>query len=758
MNPTEAPTLPLDRLRKLDPRARAAAVLELVEAGSCQGSEADVALLALELAAPSAGPSSILTTADRVRVVAGSWLRRTVGRKRTVSPEETRDLALRALVLLRGALTAEMQRLVFVSGEDRWPELGVHLAELAVGADALPRPAARTLGRCLAAFAEAHPGPALAGAAATLLKSDDRETLLAVDRAFHAFAGVVAEGGLDVASLGDVLTDLADAAWAYPDHRRRGPVDACIALADDGISRRLSPAAEVASAYARVRRVLVDRAHPAHGAALSALRRSTEPSLGPRAWRWMASEDLAAAAMERVANPQSERDAAAMLSAWHLLARPARARRLSMIEQPPGAALAASGGAEALRGWASGARVGLAHAVRVWVSGRAAVPRADAARAALEPLMADRDEGVRLMSLRACDARDLPDYAFDASGVVSRGAVLRWSAIGADGGPRAAGSGRARPADVARARTLTRLVRSPHAATRAVAVQEWERVWPWRPSSAASRAAAAAWRAGDAAGFDAAVRARLDGARAGAVAEAMDAVMLVRALRLAPVFEADLVALCGLGGEGASRLVATAVAALGGVGGVGGVMGDGAAAAIRRAADHDDARVRANAVEALRPGALDDEPGDAGVAGVGGAAWLVEVKPTEHHRVRANALRVVLGRGGGRRYEPAAVEGVHAMLTDDRAMHRLAGLWLAERALCGLGRERLGPRWDSLSRRVATMSDDAEPRVRARAKRCASRLLVELRRTWPGAGRPAAVEVGPARRTGGLGAGVEVGV
>ena len=115
---------------------------------------------------------------------------------------------------------------------------------------------------------------------------------------------------------------------------------------------------------------------------------------------------------------------------------------------------------------------------------------------------------------------------------------------------------------------------------------------------------------------------------------------------------------------------------------------------------HPDDRVRANAVEAIAR-RNPDEP----VV----RAWVENEVP----RARANAVRarVVLAK------DAKGAEALSKMLSDERRSHRLSGLWVAERA--GM---------TGVSERVAELArTEREPHVRARARRCARRLLAEMR-------------------------------
>ncbi|MCA9299573.1 MAG: HEAT repeat domain-containing protein, partial [Phycisphaerales bacterium] len=138
--------------------------------------------------------------------------------------------------------------------------------------------------------------------------------------------------------------------------------------------------------------------------------------------------------------------------------------------------------------------------------------------------------------------------------------------------------------------------------------------------------------------------------------------------------------------------------------------------------DHPDPRVRANAVDALAR--LDRR----------GLPDAVEsMVDDDHHRIRANVIRASLASRGElkRIYEPAAVDALRAMLRDERAAHRLSGVWLAQRVLAGEGRARVGQAWGALASTItAIANEDTDVGVRQRARRCAKRLHQEVRHAW----------------------------
>ncbi|MBZ0170959.1 MAG: hypothetical protein K8E66_01130, partial [Phycisphaerales bacterium] len=147
----------------------------------------------------------------------------------------------------------------------------------------------------------------------------------------------------------------------------------------------------------------------------------------------------------------------------------------------------------------------------------------------------------------------------------------------------------------------------------------------------------------------------------------------------------------------------------------------GVDALLGKAIDHTDPRVRANAIEAL-----DRLVRRGGVGGENGRRF-VEFKVAGEHRARANALRALSWRGDGLLDLGPTWDDLTLMLTDDRSPHRLAGVWLSERLLCG-SVDR-GDRWRALARHVASLArDEADAHIKARAVRCSRRLLGELAR------------------------------
>lgn len=96
---------------------------------------------------------------------------------------------------------------------------------------------------------------------------------------------------------------------------------------------------------------------------------------------------------------------------------------------------------------------------------------------------------------------------------------------------------------------------------------------------------------------------------------------------------------------------------------------------------------------------------------------IMELKDDPDHRVRANALRAGLSEP---RLAVRAEWGLMKMLEDGRAMHRLAGVWLAGRARVE-GEELVGT-----VREIA--AGDPNPHVRARALAVTLRMRTSVTR------------------------------
>ena len=458
-----------------------------------------------------------------------------------------------------------------------------------------------------------------------------------------------------------------------------------------------------------------------HGASTgmrAAIRRGTAPIVRARAWRWLASDAVRVAAIDRVSRAATAMEHELVLGDGYLVLRPGRARSLRMIKvrgKSVGGRQEAAGG-EAVPSPVVRDRLGAV--ARRWLidfSGAMQVP--EAVGAGLRGAgLTDRSDWVRWAHQRGASAGELADYAFDRDVRVARAAALGRSPAGGCAWMRWP----LRRADEVRLRMTDHLTRSPHEHVRSIARGDARRMNPWLVQCAESRLAAREWLRADREGFVGALRDRLVH---GDERVRVDGIRLARLLRLGVSLEPMLIEMATSDGSGC-RAAATAVAALGDL------STPSARAGVVAALSAGDVRVRANAVEASTRGvsrAVDLAEADTGLYGS-----LLELKSDGHHRVRANALRGLIegcGTGrGGRVLDSSGVDGLELMLSDEREMHRLAGLWLAERTLVAGGRVRLGDSWDGLCRRIAAMAvrDEGEA-VRTRALRCAKRLLAEIR-------------------------------
>lgn len=610
--------------------------------------------------------------------------------------------ALGAVVELWTLWPDDLREPALAVGENRWHEA---LPPAASSPDPLARAGAA---RLIADLAD----PALTAHALRLLQDDERGVARAAERALVGL-GLVASG-VPARALGEhlaaslprrpvrwtredrqrVIAALAVAASSFGSaHRARDALMAALLLAD-AHDRAGAPGKPELAILALLR----DRKHAAAGPLRTALRRSTSPALRARAWRWLADDVLVQAAAERVARAHDERDHAALLGLAHLTLRPARRRALAaiplpVVRQTGRTALSPEGPLPTPDAFARLPEPARAGVVRL--AGAFAEPE-ETLRLVLEPALADPSPGVRHAAARAVPLRDLPDFCLDRDARVARSAALAWSSAGTPGSARAP----RHDADRRRLRFAQRLARSEHAPVRAVAADERARLDPFDHASPISRLAARRWLAADERAFADEIDARLGSPEEPA---RVAAITLIRKLGVARRFE---VALIDQSADGVMpRAAATAVRALGDV------RTPGAIAAVRVAIGAADPRTRSNALEAVGR-----TPGAIGV--------LVECKDDPHHRARSSALRALI-EGAPASDAPL---GLAMMLTDDRPEHRLAGVWLAERTLTGAGRERLGEPWAELVHTLTSVAhDDPDPRVRARAARCARRVLIEMR-------------------------------
>ncbi len=493
----------------------------------------------------------------------------------------------------------------------------------------------------------------------------------------------------------------AEGAMTIGEHRRRGPVVAALLM---GSRQRLRSREDGAAALGAW---LANERHPSQSVLRSVIRWSRAPTARLRALELLTREHLAVACLDRLLRSQSLLDHELVLGSAHLLARPRRAARLAgskpTLARPArarakgraedDATLPSAGAVRQLSEEARRALPGLVMALPLGVQAR---------RAVLDPLLADESAVVRHAACRVAPAAGLDEYCFDRDARVAGTAFLRWSN---------AGAGVDRAADT---RVLGLAARSPHAQLRVWAGQDRD-LAEGGMGTVAGRLAIRRELAADRRAFVESLRLRLRGADAGVV---LGALGQVRGLGVAAEFEGDVLGLAS-DGRADPRVLATAAAMLGQL------SGARAAELAGVLSQHRDARVRANALEAMAK--LARRGIGAARGGIALESTVVELKTDAHHRVRANAIRAGLLEACG------AVEGssVAQMLMDSRPMHRLAGVWLAGRVLSTPARTALGAQLPEFVARIGELArHDEDPRVRARARACGQRLEAALRATW----------------------------
>ncbi|MFK7760440.1 MAG: HEAT repeat domain-containing protein [Phycisphaerales bacterium] len=511
-----------------------------------------------------------------------------------------------------------------------------------------------------------------------------------------------------------MLGAIADAAWSFSSHRCRSPLLASLLLMD----RRGSSAIE-RRAFDKMRRLLSERNHPSHMPMRTVLRTTPIPILRERALRWLVIDPISGVAAARLEVAESLPEHVAVLDQMHLCVRPSRARGLKkvkiasrqeggevrLLERAPMLSTDEFGelSSDQKRGY-----------IR-WVHGVELDPGTK--RTELESVMADADPMVRMHGCSVADSLDLVDYLYDQNETVARHAAMRWSGVGGNRGGFGSPSWRRRL-------SIAELnARSGSSAVRRVSREEICGLVIDQPDSPSSRLQARRLLASDPAGFVRAVRAMLrdetDRGRA---------VRMILALGVEERFEMDLV---GLSQErGIEPRVGASV-----VRGLSAIDSEGAEQAVLGCLEDDDRRVVSNAVE----------------SGHVPVESLLEFAGDGHHRVRSSALRRMivdgsddvgtnglgtngLGTNGldntmsNRYISETASDELGRMLQDSRVMHRLAGVWAAQRVLEPKFRQRLGGHWKDVVMSMHSLSQiEPDDRVRKRAELCVHRLIVTQR-------------------------------
>jgi hypothetical protein len=411
---------------------------------------------------------------------------------------------------------------------------------------------------------------------------------------------------------------------------------------------------------------------------------------------------MRSACAERLSRAASATEHEGVLSRWHLSLNPRRGAKVAMPTPQELSTLSAD------------ARTGAAKLAP------GAVGR-DQARTVLSPLLGDPDPLVRHAASLAAGPAELPDFTFDAHDSIAASAARRWSLAGLRSAKGSLLLRAVETDDGTRRRLAAALSRAPTSAVRHVGCRDLAAYdWAVDPSPAA-RVAARHMLARDPEG---ATRRLIDELDSSDARRRLGAIGVIRALSLHEVFAGRLLAIARdettpvnpappnpAAGSTDARLRATAVSALGDASMLVSASSRQAQQAIQDCLHDADARVRANAVEAVArrvrhsPGTSDHE-----------LLTLLELKDDGAHRARANALRGLLESAAG---EPS-IEGVHAMLADERPLHRLAGVWLAGRVLPGV-KPVIAARYGELVGAVNLMAEkDADEHVRRRAVHAAA--------------------------------------
>jgi hypothetical protein len=348
----------------------------------------------------------------------------------------------------------------------------------------------------------------------------------------------------------------------------------------------------------------------------------------------------------------------------------------------------------------------------------------------MEPLLLDPSPCVRHAFARVGTHRDAVDLAFDADPRVAGSAARRASLIGT-------GRTNTDPAhEVQRRHAWHALARTRDPAVRALAAAELTHVSCWESGLLGARLAVRRAMIADREGT---LRGLAERLRAAPPADLASLLSTVRGVGWTGELEATLVELATRS-PGASpdhlRALASLVSALGESRSPAGLE------VLQRFRTHADARVRANAVQALGRRARVDAWNTRRLI-----ASMIELKGDAQHRVRANALRSIMDVGSGcalpitpaapaltmgqENYAAQAIDSLISMLTDDRSPHRLAGVWLAGRTLQRPRSPALDDRSPELSARLTEIARfDADASVRHRAVATVERLARQTRLGW----------------------------
>ena len=470
-----------------------------------------------------------------------------------------------------------------------------------------------------------------------------------------------------------VLSVVLDSCDRYPEHRSSEIMDAAILLLD--------PVAVAASKDGKRSNWLTSREEAVRLGFRSSLRKISGPIGLSRAWEMLIEPELRRSAIERILSDRTDNSLDPILEQAHLGIRGSRRQpirsRVRLAQRP----LLFPSADEIER--ASGkARRGLGH----WLDTLG--PDESETEAMLEPLLTDPDPTVRVSTLRRSPAPLVRDFAFDESSAIATSAALRLVH---------------QHPEALTTHLRTTLRRSPHAEVRELL----------KPRTLVCRDSVQAMRrlATDRTKTLDELRTKLDSDNE---FEITSAVHVIKRLSIADELTDALIATLERAftrDDSPAWRVMSAVLSV-----IPELPHPSVARLLAAARSHHDARVRANAIEAepRRPR--------------GNASSMVElITPAcsdKHHRVRTSALRVLLKNESA---PDDTVDQVLSTLSEQESASRAAALWLVERSVVEL-RPVAGKHWQDIAARVATIAQTGdEGPERARATRCARRMLSEIK-------------------------------
>lgn len=480
-------------------------------------------------------------------------------------------------------------------------------------------------------------------------------------------------GAVDKDAYEDITSDVLIAADRFPDHRVPEIMDAALLLLDQRTLRARSTSPR--SSW------LAERDEAVRMGFRSALRRASGPVGHLRAWEMLTEPEMRKSAIECLVVGNNSADLMGVIAKAHLGIRAARRvpikSRVTRTQWPalvPTPDDIDSASAETRRG------------LPQWMDTIGA--DADSCDLLLEPLLVDPDPAARLAALRRSPGPLVRDFAFDTAAPIASSAALRLvhmhtQQLTTDLSSKLSRSKHQNVRDLVKPRTL--ISRDAIIARRELANDRNQTIESLRTKLAS-----------------------------GDEREINQAVHIIKRLVVADELTDSLIETLDRAFRSddspAWRIISSVLTI------VPELPHPSVARLLAAARSHHDARVRANAVEAepKRPR--------------GRASSMVEVlSPAcddQNHRVKTSALRVLLQKESA---PEDTVDRVLSTLGEEDQTSRAAALWLVERSLSTL-RPVAGRRWSDVAARVAEIArssgDDSE---RARATRCARRMLAEMK-------------------------------